>query len=78
VGKQGGVEAIVSGMRACEESYQVQTQGVRCLQILVANNDANRARAKAAGAEELLTASLEKNPEDGQLQYRGTALLQVS
>jgi hypothetical protein len=75
VGKQGGVEAVVAGMRACPDSYQVQTSGTRCLQNLVAATDANRVRAKAAGATEMLSSALEANPEDGQLQWRGQQLL---
>jgi hypothetical protein len=101
LGSQGAVEMVVAGMRACEEDYQVQTSGVRCLQNLIAGNTVNtaraapdaggvvaplvpmsaeqldnRARARAAGAIDLIQASLDRNPEDGQLQYRGAQLLE--
>jgi hypothetical protein len=76
LGEQGAVEMAIAGMRACEEDYQVQTSGIRCLQNLITGNADNRARAKAAGAIKLLEDSLERNPEDGQLQYRGAALLE--
>jgi hypothetical protein len=76
LGEQGAVEMAITGMRACEEDYQVQTSGIRCLQNLITGNADNRARAKAAGAIKLLEDSLERNPEDGQLQYRGAALLE--
>lgn len=90
LGSQGAVEMVIAGMRACEEDYQVQTSGVRCLQNLIAGNTVNatarvpmtpeqldnRARARAAGAIELIQSSLDRNPEDGQLQYRGNQLLE--
>ena len=75
LGKQGAVEAVVYGMQACEESYQVQISGTRCLQNLISGNESNAARAHTAGAEKLLEENLERNPEDGQLQWRGQALL---
>lgn len=74
-GKQGAVEAVVTGMVNNPESYQLLTTGVRALQNLIAASDANRARAKAAGCETLMSEVLERNPEDGQLQYRGVELL---
>ena len=76
VGKQGGVEAVVSNMRTCQDSYQVQISGTRALQNLIINSDTNRVRAKQLGANELLEEALERNPEDGQLQWRGQQLLQ--
>lgn len=76
VGKQGGVEAVVAGMRACPEAYQVQISGARALQNLVTGSDANRVRAVHEGAQALLTEALERNPEDGQLQWRGQQLLE--
>lgn len=75
LGGQGAVEMVIAGMRACEEDYQVQTSGVRCLQNLINPSAENRARAKAAGAVKLLQDALERNPEDGQLAYRGQVLL---
>jgi hypothetical protein len=75
IGKKGGVEAVIAGMTACAEAYQVQISGTRCLQNLINSCPANLPRAKAAGAIELLKSSLEANPEDGQLQWRGTHLL---
>jgi hypothetical protein len=73
-GKLGSVEAIVAGMKACSESYQVQIAGARALQNLVAASEANRARAVTAGAAALLQETLDRNPEDGQLQWRGQEL----
>ncbi len=75
IGKQGGVEAVVTGMQACAEAYQVQISGTRCLQNLVHGSATNLQRAKLVGTIELLTAALEANPEDGQLQWRGSHLL---
>jgi hypothetical protein len=75
VGKQGGVEAVVAGMRACSDSYQVQVSGARALQNLVGGSEANKVRAAQCGAEQQLLDTLERNPEDGQLQWRGQQLL---
>jgi hypothetical protein len=75
VGKQGGVEAVVAGMRACADSYAVQTSGARALQNLITGSDANKVRASKAGAEDLINDALERNPEDGQLQWRGQQVL---
>lgn len=49
LGKQGAVEIVVDGMRACEESYQVQISGTRCLQNLVGGHEGNGIKARAAG-----------------------------
>lgn len=76
VGKQGGVEAIVSSMQTCPDSYQVQISGTRALQNLITSSDINKVRAKQAGAMDLLQEALERNPEDGQLQWRGQQLLE--
>jgi hypothetical protein len=76
IGKQGGVEAVITGMQTCAEAYQVQISGTRCLQNLVHGSSTNLQRAKLGGAIDLLTAALQANPEDGQLQWRGTHLLE--
>lgn len=77
IGKKGGIEAVTAGMTACAEAYQVQISGTRCLQNLIQTSPINTHRAKAAGAIALLRSSLEANPEDGQLQWRGNHLLQT-
>jgi hypothetical protein len=77
VGRSGAVEAVVAGVYACPEVYQVLMSGMRALQVLAMGAEANRRRAVAAGAVALLREALERNPEDGQLQWRGLALLKL-
>lgn len=74
-GKQGAVEAVIAAMTNLPESYQVLTTAVRALQNLTLTSDVNKARAKAAGCVKLIQEVLERNPEDGQLVWRGQELL---
>lgn len=67
--------ALVDGMRANREEYQVQVAGVRCMAILIQGSRPNTITCVGLGAEALLLHVLETNPHDGQLQYRGQMLL---
>lgn len=75
MGQKGGMAALVDGMRANREEYQVQVAGVRCMAILIQGSRPNTITCVGLGAEALLLHVLETNPHDGQLQYRGQMLL---
>lgn len=72
-GKQGAVESIVSTMRASADSYQVQLHGVRALSLLIKERD-NLVRARAAGADDVISMVLDMHASDGQLVFRATDL----
>ena len=75
VGRIGGVDAVVSAIRNCPESYHVQIGGSRALQVLIAKSPRNVKRAIEGGAKSLLHNALEQYPDDGQLQWRITNLI---
>jgi hypothetical protein len=77
VGRIGGVDAVISAIRNCPESYHVQIGGSRALQVLVAKSPRNVKRAIDGGAKALLHSALEQYPEDGQLQWRITNLISL-
>jgi hypothetical protein len=75
-GAQGAVEVIVEGMSHCDTDYQVQVRGTTALSTLI-REEANKDRARAAGADKVIVAALEANPEDGQMQWRGIQMLEA-
>jgi hypothetical protein len=75
MGKHGVIKSVVSGLRTCEDSYQVQISGTRCLQNMIQAHPPNAHAAVADGAIPLLEQALARYPEDGQLQWRANMLL---
>ena len=79
VGEGGGLEACRAALQSCPEAYSVLAAAVRALTNLVAApapaGPANAARAAALGLAGDLAASLEANPGDGQLQWKGRQLM---
>jgi hypothetical protein len=77
VGRIGGVDAVISAIRNCPESYHVQVGGSRSLQVLISKSPRNTKRAIEGGARSLLLDALERYPDDGQLQWRITNLISL-
>jgi hypothetical protein len=75
IGPAGGVSALVDGMRANRDEYQVQVAAVRCMAVLVGGCRKNLVMCVGLGAPGLLQHVLDTNPTDGQLQYRGRQLM---
>ena len=75
IGAAGGVSALVDGMRANKDEYQVQVAAVRCMGVLVVGSRHNLIMCVGLGAPALLQHVLDTNPSDGQLQWRGQQLM---
>lgn len=75
IGGGGGVSALVDGMRANKDEYQVQVAAVRCIAVLVGGSRRNLIMSVGLGVPALLQHVLDTNPSDGQLQWRGQQLM---